>query len=135
MFLEKPMMGWGPISNTYELADRIGERERPKRAAHNLVLELLTAGGLVMALPFLVGGWLSALSAWRARTGEHGVLPLALFCSLFLSNMSGDWVASKLLWLVLAYALVSGKWGTPPGGQLPVRSRRWVITLPSKVGS
>jgi O-antigen ligase len=135
MFLEKPVMGWGPISNTYELAIRIGERERPKRAAHNLVLELLTAGGLVMALPFLVAGWLSALSAWRARAGEHGVLPLALFCSLFLSNMSGDWVASKLLWLVLAYALVSGKWRSSVRWQLPVYSRRWVITLPSSVGS
>ena len=135
MFLEKPVMGWGPIYNRYELADRIGERERPKRAAHNIVLELLTAGGLVLALPFLVGGWLSVRSAWRARAGRHGALPLALFCSLFLSNMSGDWVASKLLWLVLAYALVSGKWRTSVAGQLPVRSRRWVITLPSSVGS
>jgi len=135
MFLEKPVMGWGPVNNRYELAVRIGERERPKRAAHNIVLELLTAGGLVMALPFLVGGWLSALNAWRARAGEHGVLPLALFCSIFLSNMSGDWVASKLLWLVLAYALVSGKWRTSVRWQLPVQPRRWVITLPSSVGS
>jgi O-antigen ligase len=135
MFLEKPVMGWGPINNTYELAGRIGEREWPKRAAHNIVLELLTAGGLVMALPFLVAGWLAALSAWRARAGEHGVLPLALFCSLFLSNMSGDWVASKLIWLVLAYAFVSGKWGISPHRQLPVRSQRWVIPLPSRVGS
>lgn len=135
MFREKPLVGWGPANNRYELAVRIGERERPKRAAHNIVLELLTAGGLVMALPFLVGGWLSALSAWRARAGAHGVLPLALFCSLFLSNMSGDWPASKLLWLVLAYAFVSGKWSTSAPGQLPVRSQRWVISLPSRVGS
>ena len=135
MFLEKPLVGWGPANNRFELAARIGERERSKRAAHNIVLELLTAGGLVMALPFLVGGWLSALSAWRARAGAHGVLPLALFCSLFLSNMSGDWAASKLLWLVLAYAFVSGKWSTSAPGQLPVRSQRWVISLPSRVGS
>lgn len=135
MFLEKPVMGWGPINNTYELATRVGQRDRPKRAAHNIVLELLTAGGVVMALPFLVGGWLCALSAWSARAGKHGVLPLALFCSIFLSNMSGDWVASKLIWVVLAYALVSGKWGTSPRWQLPVRPMRWVMSLPTGVRS
>jgi O-antigen ligase len=134
MFLEKPATGWGPIANTYELALRIGERERPRRAAHNIVLELLTAGGLMTALPFLVGAWLSARGAWQARGGVHGVLPLALFCSLFLANMSGDWVASKLLWLVLAYAFVSGKWRTQRLWPTPVRSRRWVITSPSSVG-
>jgi O-antigen ligase len=135
MFLEKPLMGWGPANNRYELAVRIGERERPKRAAHNIALELLTAGGLVLTLPFLVAGWLAALSAWRARAGEHAVLPLALFCSLFLSNMSGDWVASKLIWLVLAYALASGKWRASVPWQIPVRSQRWVIALPSRVWS
>jgi O-antigen ligase len=134
MFLEKPVMGWGPIANTYELALRIGERERPKRAAHNLVLELLTAGGLVTALPFFIGVWLSVRSAWQARGGMHGVLPLALCCSLFLANMSGDWVASKLLWLVLAYAFVSGKWRPQLLWPAPIRSRHWVMTSPSSVG-
>jgi O-antigen ligase len=133
MFLEKPVMGWGQTANTYELALRIGERERPKRAAHNLILELLTAGGLVTALPFFIGAWLSVRGAWQARGGVHGVLPLALCCSLFLSNMSGDWVASKLLWLVLAYAFVSGRWRTAHVWPAPVRSRRWVMALPSSV--
>lgn len=134
MFLEKPVIGWGPIANTYELALRIGERERPKRAAHNIVLELLTAGGLVTALPFLIGIWLSVRSAWRARAGEHGVLPVALFCSLFVANMSGDWIASKLLWLVLAYAFASGGWRALARSPLPVRPRPWVMALPSRIG-
>jgi O-antigen ligase len=133
MFLEKPVMGWGPIANTYEVALRIGERERPKRAAHNLILELLTAGGLMTTLPFLIGAGLSFRGAWQARGGAHGVLPLALLCALFLSNMSGDWVASKLLWLVLAYAFVSSKWRAPLLRPTPVRSQRWVMTLPSSV--
>jgi O-antigen ligase len=110
MFLEKPVLGWGPVTNTYEVALRIGERERPLRAAHNIVLELLTASGLVGAIPFVVGAWLCARSAWRARREAHGVLPLALFCSVLISNMSGDWIASKLIWLVLGYALASGSW-------------------------
>ncbi len=133
MFLEKPVMGWGPVENTYELALRIGERERPKRAAHNLVLELLTAGGLVAAIPFLMGAWLSVRGAWQARGGEHGVMPLALLCSVFLSNMSGDWVASKLLWFVLAYAFVSGTWRAVHGWPMPLQSRRWVMAPPSRV--
>jgi len=110
MFLEKPLLGWGPVTNTYELAARIGERERPARAAHNIGLELLTATGLVGALPFLMGAWLCVRAAWRARRGLHGVLPLALCCSVFLSNMSGDWIASKLIWLVLAFAYASAQW-------------------------
>jgi O-antigen ligase len=114
MFLERPILGWGPVTNTYELAQRIGERERTHRAAHNIVLELLTATGLVGAIPFLIGAWLCVRGAWRARRGEHGVLPLALFASLFIANMSGDWIASKIVWVVLAYALASGWWLARP---------------------
>jgi O-antigen ligase len=113
MFLEKPVLGWGPVTNTYELAQRIGERERPHRAAHNIVLELLTATGLVGTVPFLMGAWLCLRGAWQARRGDHGVLPLALFASLLIANMSGDWIASKLVWLVLAYAFASGEWRAP----------------------
>jgi O-antigen ligase len=110
MFLEKPVLGWGPVTNTYEVAQRIGERERPLRAAHNIVLELLTATGLMGAAPFLMGVWLSARNAWRARLHGFGVLPLALLCSVLISNMSGDWIASKLIWVVLAYTIASGRW-------------------------
>jgi O-antigen ligase len=134
MFLERPVMGWGPIANNYEVALRVGERDRPSRAAHNLLLELLTAGGLVTAVPFLIGAWLAVRGAWHARGRVHGALPLALLCSLFLANMSGDWGASKLLWLVLAYAFVSGKWHAPLLQPTPVPSRRWAMALPSGVG-
>jgi O-antigen ligase len=133
MFLEKPVLGWGPITNNYELALRVGERDRGSRAAHNLILELLSAGGLVLAIPFFIGVWLSVRGAWQARRGEHGVLPLALLCSLFLANMSGEWGASKLLWLVLAYAVVSGRWHAPLLRSVPVRSRPWVMAVPSGV--
>jgi O-antigen ligase len=110
MFLEKPVVGWGPVTNTYELAARIGERERQHRASHNIVLELLTATGIVGALPFLLGGLLCARQAWRARHSRLGVLPLALGGSVFISNMSGDWIASKLIWIALALAAASMHW-------------------------
>ena len=136
MFLERPILGWGPITNTHELALRIGERERSSRAAHNIVLELLTATGLVGAVPFLGGVWLSVRNAWRARRGEHGVLPLALLSTLFLANMSGDWLASKLLWLVLAYAYASSKWLRPAFSHpVPVKPIRRAASLPSARGA
>jgi hypothetical protein len=96
---------------------------------------LMTAGGLITTLPFILGAWLCVRSAWRARPGGHGVLPLALLCSVFLSNMSGDWGGSKLLWLVLAYGLVSGMWRAGPRWPVPLRSRRWVMTMPNGVRS
>ena len=129
MFLEKPVLGWGPVTNTYELAIRIGERDRPLRAAHNIILELLTATGIAGAIPFLVGAWLCARNAWRARRSPHGALPFALFCSVLISNMSGDWIASKLIWVVLAYAMASVAWevAAQPDAlaAAPVRSSLW----------
>ncbi|HEX7338117.1 MAG TPA: O-antigen ligase family protein [Gemmatimonadales bacterium] len=127
MFLEQPVLGWGPIANTYELALRVGQRDRPRRASHNIVLELLTSTGLAGAIPFLVGVGLAARSAWRARHGEHGVLPLALLATLLLANMSGDWLASKLLWFTLAYAFASGLWRAAPQPPSVRPSRRGIL--------
>lgn len=134
MFLEKPVLGWGPVTNTHELALRVGERERSSRASHNLVLELLTASGVIGTIPFLVGVWLCFRGAWRGRRGPQGVLPLALICTLFVANMSGDWIASKLLWLALAYAFVSNRWPSPTLVRQEVAERPWVMPLAAGVG-
>jgi O-antigen ligase len=107
MFAERPLFGWGPVNNKYELGIRLDERIRRRRDAHNLVLEVLTANGALGAIPFLLGLALSGVAAWQARRRAHGALALALFAGVMLSNMSGNWIASKLLWLVLAYALAS----------------------------
>jgi hypothetical protein len=96
---------------------------------------MMTAGGLLTTVPFLIGAWLCVRNAWQARSGLHGVLPLALLCSIFLSNMSSDWGGSKLLWVMLAYALVSGTWPSGPRSPLPLRSRRWTMTAPFGVRS
>ncbi len=111
MFLEKPVLGWGPSTNEFELPLRMGDRSRPRRGAHNFILQLLSSTGLAGTIPFLLGMWFCARSAWRARAGPHGVLPLALLCAVLIANLSGDWSASKLLWLVLAYAIASDTWG------------------------
>jgi O-antigen ligase len=113
MFTEEPVVGWGPITALYELGRRTWHinwhvPEKPKRDTHNLALHVLTATGLLGAIPFVAGISLCVWSAFRARRGVEGVLPLAMALSLLLSNMSGDRLYMKTHWLVLAYALASG---------------------------
>jgi O-antigen ligase len=107
MFRQRPVLGWGPVNNKYELGLRLDERIRRRRDAHNLVLEVLTSTGLVGAVPFLAGVGLCVAAAWRARHRAHGILPSALAAVLLSNNMVGNWIDSKLLWLVLAYGLAS----------------------------
>ena len=111
MFLEKPILGWGPLNNQYELSLREGNRffNRPRRDTHNIVFETLTATGIVGALLFCFGMWLCLRAGWRARAGPEGILPLALCVTVLTSNMSGNWMASKLLWFAFAYAVASAR--------------------------
>jgi O-antigen ligase len=126
MAAERPLVGWGPVNNKYELGIRLDERIRRRRDAHNLILEVLTATGVLGTVPFLLGLALCARDAWRARRRAHGVLALALLAGVMLANMSGNWIASKLLWLVLAYALAGATYplaaspAPAPTGPLPL---------------
>lgn len=108
MFTERPLLGWGPIDNQFEIARRIQDPHLPRRDAHNLVLELVTATGIVGAVPFLIGLWLCVRGAWRARYGALGSLPLAMLAAVFMGSVSGTWIASKILWLSMAIALAAG---------------------------
>jgi len=118
MFLEKPVMGWGPVTNTTELGTRLGLYGHEDRIdAHNLILYVLTATGIIGAIPFFLGIWLCVRAAWKARGGAHGILPLAIIVTLLISDMSVSGLNWKQHWLVLAYALASG-------GQFVARSRR-----------
>jgi O-antigen ligase len=108
MFLEKPTLGWGPTNNQFEVAKRIGDRKHKSRDAHNLFLELLTATGVFGFVPFVVGLSLCAVAAWRGRRGSLGPVPLALLMALLVANTSGNRLADKTFWLILAYAVASG---------------------------
>ena len=105
MFLEKPLIGWGPINHYYELGWRM---ESETKDTHNLVLWVLTEVGLLGSFPFFAGIYLCLRSAWRARNGPHGVLPLALTMTLLVVNLSGTGMTRKVFWIVLAYASASG---------------------------
>ena len=114
MFRDRPVYGWGP-NNQFVLATRL--RLPPalhlSRDTHNLFLELLTATGLLGTIPFLTGLWLCCRSAWRARRGTEGILPAAQMAALLIGNLSGNYIALKLQWVLLAYALASYRYLTP----------------------
>ena len=111
LFLEKPVIGWGPLNNQYELSLREGSRfySRARRDTHNIVFETLTATGLVGTFAFCLGIWLCLRAAWRARVGSESILPFAVMISVLVANMSGNWMASKLLWFAFAYAIASDR--------------------------
>jgi O-antigen ligase len=101
MFMERPLLGWQPIIFGRELGRRLGVYERD---AHNLFLHLLLEVGIVGTAPFLIGLWKCAQTAWQARTGRLGLLPLALFITLLVAMMSHTHLTQKWVWLVLACA-------------------------------
>ena len=118
MFLDKPVLGWGPISYLFELGRRTGVMSRD---AHNLYLLVLIETGLLGAIPFFAGLWLSLRSAWRARFGREGVLPMAMLVCLLIINVGGAMQARKMFWVLMAYVLASA-WSSPKVSQhLPVR--------------
>jgi O-antigen ligase len=113
MFLEKPLLGWGPIDNWSELGRRAPDRRdshpEGERDPHNLVLEALTSTGLAGAIPIFMCLGLCTRAAWRARASVRGALPFAMVVTVFVVNMSGNYLlASKADWVVLAYAAASG---------------------------
>jgi O-antigen ligase len=115
MFLEKPLWGWGPVNNQYEVAARTTDMAKEHRDAHNLLLELLTAEGLAGAVPFLTGLGICVVAAWRGRTSPYGIVPCALVALFFVANISTNLVAYKPFWWVLAIALASGQLAARPG--------------------
>ena len=107
MFQEKPLLGWGPITSTYELGMRLGHPDEETKNPHNLILFGLVSTGLLGSLPLFIGIGFAVLSAWKTRDGPHGILPLAMIVAVLVANMSGLWLFNKLHWLVMAYALAS----------------------------
>ena len=107
LFREKPMLGWGVIANQYEMGLRLPEHATSRRDTHNILLEVFTTTGVVGATFFLVGFALCGLAAWRARKGPAGILPLAMFASLFVGNMSGNYLSFKVYWVMMSFAVGS----------------------------
>ncbi|MGH7427106.1 MAG: O-antigen ligase family protein [Candidatus Methylomirabilaceae bacterium] len=132
MVKDQPLIGYGP-ANHYVLAVRLGlpPRLHLSRDTHNLFLEVLTATGVLGATPFMIGLWLCCWSAWKARRGMEGILPVAQLAAILVGNMSGNYITLKLQWVLFAYALASWTYFTakPARPSQPsvaqVRRARW----------
>ena len=105
MFNERPLIGWGPINHLGELGTRLG---LDYRDPHNIYLWVLNETGVLGAIPFFAGLWLCWQSAWRARKGGQGVIPIAILGYLLLANLKGSGHLDKFFWLALAYTLAAG---------------------------
>jgi len=109
IFLRSPIYGSGPDRYQYELTRRalpyLAEKQQTV-PSHNLALLLLVETGIIGFAVFAVGLARALVSAWRARTGQIGLLPLAWLLALTLSAVT---ISSQIFeagfWLVLTYAL------------------------------
>lgn len=109
MFLEAPILGWGPINNRHVLGDRSKDETGQEVCdPHNLALSILTECGVAGAVFFFAGLLLCASSAWRARV-LGSILPLALTAALLVMCTGGVLQYQKLFWLILGYAVASGR--------------------------
>jgi O-antigen ligase len=104
---ERPWAGWGPFQNSVEIGRRLNHPAYPRMDTHNLALYVLTATGLLGAVPFLLATASGGVTAWRARSGPHGGLPFALFASLMVADLTVTGMHWKQHWVVIAYALAA----------------------------
>jgi O-antigen ligase len=123
MFLERPLVGWGPVANTWELGNRVQIPRYERLDTHNLVLYVVTSTGIMGAIPFFIGVGLCLRGAFKARGAAHGVLPLAMTVSVLVADMSSSGLHWKQHWLILAYALASAAFLRPQSVQ-PVLATR-----------
>jgi O-antigen ligase len=123
MFLERPLLGWQPVEFQSELGSRSGVIFKTKDA-HNLFFHLLLEVGAVGAIPFLIGLGLCGRAAWQARTTKLGLLPMSLFITGLLANLSSTDLVLKQFWLVLAFAQASGAASAVRYSAAPKHSRR-----------
>ncbi len=107
MFLERPLLGWGPYLNLQELSRRLAYPSL-LRDTHNDLLWVATEMGLVGLAVLGLGVWLCIRAAITARQRHRDSLPLALLVCSLVAGMSCTNLRSPDLWVVLAYAMASG---------------------------
>jgi len=126
MFLEKPVLGWGPEEHNFELGRRTGA---VRRDTHNVYLWVLVETGSVGGIAFIAAMYLCAAAAWRARYGPHGAIPLALIILFAVAGLSGTNHNRKLFWIAMALGSAASvsmrarRYDAPRGAILNARAR------------
>lgn len=103
MIAEKPFLGWGKWEGARELSIRVF-RNPGHMSVHNMFLQRLLDVGIIGAGVFSVGLWLCFKSAWKARAGVFGLLPLALMITVIINCQVQPFLNKKPTWFVFAFA-------------------------------
>lgn len=139
VFGRHPVVGGGYHSLATESVGHVAQGSAISPLAHNGYLQALSDGGLVLALPFLLGcafiGWYVVSALWRAiRAHDFSaggfVLPLVLGAMLAHSAVDFDWAYPADLALVAALAgLVAGIRWADRGAERPGRRAHWTSAV------
>jgi O-antigen ligase len=109
IYWRSPITGTGPDRYQYELTRRampyLAEKQQTIYS-HNLALLLLVETGVIGFILFSIG-WMKALiSAWRARNGPTGLLPLAWLLPMSIGGLTVcNPIFAPVFWIAIAYAL------------------------------
>jgi O-antigen ligase len=109
IFLRSPVTGTGPDRYQYELTRRampyLAEKQQTI-CSHNLALLLLVETGIVGFAVFSIGLGKALISAWRARSGPCGLLPLAWLLPMSIGGLTiCSPIFAPIFWLAIAYSL------------------------------
>jgi O-antigen ligase len=113
IFLRSPITGTGPDRYQYELTRRAMPYLADKQktiCSHNLALLLLVETGIIGFTIFSIGLGKALISAWRARNGPCGLLPLAWLLPMTLGGLTiCSGIFAPIFWLAIAYSLAGAE--------------------------
>lgn len=109
IFWRSPVTGTGPDRYQYELTRRampyLAEKQQTIYS-HNLALLLLVETGVIGFILFSIGWAKALISAWRARNGPTGLLPLAWLLPMSIGGLTVcNPIFAPVFWIAIAYSL------------------------------
>jgi O-antigen ligase len=109
IFLRSPVTGTGPDRYQYELTRRAMPYMAEKQqtiCSHNLALLLLVETGIIGFTIFSIGVGKALISAWRARNGPCGLLPVAWLLPMSIGGLTiSSPIFAPIFWLAITYSL------------------------------
>ena len=103
LIAERPIFGWGPVANYREIGETMGVSGT--QSTENSFFWMLTAVGILGAMPMLYVVRLGFISAWRLRRTALAWTPVACFITTMTFASTIEWYLNKVFWLVLAMGI------------------------------
>jgi O-antigen ligase len=103
LIAERPFFGWGPAANYSVIGETMGVSRT--QSTENSFFWMLTAVGILGAIPLLYVVHVGLISAWRLRRTALGWTPVACFITTMTFASTIEWYLNKVFWLVLAVGI------------------------------